>query len=210
MRLPAFHILHDRRRLNLAGDLQPGPGEYALAGHIQVCSTAINEPAFTIPGGRGIGNSESLVSTALLIQTARSLHANAPAYHVGERTPGPSDYRADSRVTSPGKPAYTIAGRQNHAGSKHSTPGPGAYAVRSNSKVLGSHPNAPGFSMPVSGRSSEQSHKLPGPGGKSQASVPGAKARHAKLLAKHGTLTKPTSNNSACLCRGAGDYGSAC
>lgn len=88
----------------------------------------------------------------------------------GERTPGPSDYRADSRPTLPGKPAYTIAGRQSHASSKHSTPGPGAYAVRGNSKTVGSHPNAPGYSMPASGRPTLQSHRLPGPGGKSHPS----------------------------------------
>ena len=86
----------------------------------------------------------------------------------GERTPGPSDYKADSRPTLPGKPAYTIAGRQSHAISKHSTPGPGAYAVRGNSKTVGSHPNAPGYSMPASGRPTLPCHRLPGPGGKSQ------------------------------------------
>ena len=84
----------------------------------------------------------------------------------GERTPGPSDYRADSRPTLPGKPAYTIAGRQSHASFKNSTPGPGAYAVRGNSKTVGSHPNAPGYSMPASGRPTLESHRLPGPGGK--------------------------------------------
>lgn len=86
----------------------------------------------------------------------------------GERTPGPSDYKADSRPTLPGKPAYTIAGRQSHAISKHSTPGPGAYAVRGNSKTVGSHPNAPGYSMPASGRPTLPCHRLPGPGGKSK------------------------------------------
>lgn len=85
----------------------------------------------------------------------------------GERTPGPSDYRADSRPTLPGKPAYTIAGRQSHASFKQNTPGPGAYAVRGNSKTVGCHPNAPGYSMPASGRPTLQSHRLPGPGGRS-------------------------------------------
>ena len=87
-------------------------------------------------------------------------------FAAGERTPGPSDYKADSRATLPGKPAYTIAGRQSLASSRHSTPGPGAYAVRGNSKTIGSHPNAPGYFMPASGRSALQSHRLPGPGGK--------------------------------------------
>ena len=42
----------------VTGELQPGVGEYALASHYEVCSTATTEPAFTIPGGRGIGSSE--------------------------------------------------------------------------------------------------------------------------------------------------------
>ena len=48
-----------------AGDLQPGPGEYALASHYEVCSTATTEPAFSIPGGRGIGSSECQLSSSL-------------------------------------------------------------------------------------------------------------------------------------------------
>ena len=84
----------------------------------------------------------------------------------GQCTPGPSDYRADSRPTLPGKPAFTIAGRHSHSSTKHSTPGPGAYAVRGNSKTVGCHPNAPGYSMPAGGRPTLQSHTFPGPGGK--------------------------------------------
>ena len=85
----------------------------------------------------------------------------------GERTPGPADYKSDSKRILPGKPAYTIAGRHSQGMHKSTTPGPGAYAVRSNSKVLGSHPNAPGYSMPSSSRGSELGHKVPGPGGRS-------------------------------------------
>ena len=88
------------------------------------------------------------------------------AASAGERTPGSSDYKADSITILPGKPAYTIAGRQSHASPKHRTPGPGAYAVLGNSKTIGTHPNAPGYSMPASGRPALQSHRLPGPGGK--------------------------------------------
>ena len=65
----------------------------------------------------------------------------------------------------PGKPAYTIAGRQSQGMHRGSTPGPSAYAVRGDSKLLGSHPNAPGYSMPSSGRMANPSHKAPGPGG---------------------------------------------
>ncbi|KAL0055226.1 hypothetical protein WJX82_009017 [Trebouxia sp. C0006] len=90
------------------------------------------------PGGRGLGSRE--------------------------RTPGPADYKSDSKRILPGKPAYTIAGRHSQGMHKSSTPGPGAYAVRSNSKVLGSHPNAPGYSMPSSSRGSELGQKAPGPG----------------------------------------------
>ncbi len=85
----------------------------------------------------------------------------------GERTPGPADYKSDSKRILPGKPAYTIAGRHSQGMHKSSTPGPGAYAVRSNSKVLGSNPNAPGYSMPSSSRGSELGQKAPGPGGRS-------------------------------------------
>ena len=67
----------------------------------------------------------------------------------------------------PGKPAYTIAGRQSQGMHRGSTPGPSAYAVRGDSKLLGSHPNAPGYSMPSSGRMADPSHKAPGPGGSS-------------------------------------------
>ena len=45
-------------RMTCTGELQPGVGEYALASHYEVCSTATTEPAFTIPGGRGIGSSK--------------------------------------------------------------------------------------------------------------------------------------------------------
>ena len=44
--------------LRSTGELQPGPGEYALASHYAVCSTVTTEPAFSIPGGRGIGSSK--------------------------------------------------------------------------------------------------------------------------------------------------------
>ena len=80
--------------------------------------------------------------------------------------PGPSDYKSDSKSVLPGKPAYTIAGRQGSALTKHSTPGPGAYAVRGDSKLLGSHPNTPGYSIPSSSRGAGHGYKVPGPGGK--------------------------------------------
>lgn len=44
--------------LRSTGELQPGPGEHALASHYAVCSTVTTEPAFSIPGGRGIGSSK--------------------------------------------------------------------------------------------------------------------------------------------------------
>ncbi len=72
-----------------------------------------------------------------------SLHLHAQCHFAGQRTPGPADYKSDTRAVLPGKPAYTIAGRQGPTAFKHNTPGPGTYAVRNNSKLLGSHPNAP-------------------------------------------------------------------
>ena len=45
-----------------AGEVPPGPGEYALASHYDVCSTATVEPAFSIPGGRGLGSSRTSIT----------------------------------------------------------------------------------------------------------------------------------------------------
>ena len=153
----------------IAGEVQPGPGEYGLAGRYEVCSSATHEPSFTIPGGRGIGNRECepTIATFMLLPGTAS-RAACLTHHVGpagERSPGPADYRPSSANVLPDKPAFTLAGRLANAGLKHSTPGPGAYAVRTRSKLLGSHPNAPSFSMPASGRGSEQGQKAPGPGG---------------------------------------------
>ncbi|DBA77331.1 TPA: Outer dense fiber protein 3 [Trebouxia sp. C0005] len=134
---PAW-TLGSRPCKRFSGEVPPGPGEYALASHYDVCSTATVEPAFSIPGGRGLGSRQ--------------------------RTPGPADYKSDCKRIFPGKPAYTIAGRHSQGMHKSTTPGPGAYAVRSNSKMSGSHPNAPGYSMPSNSRGSELGHKVPGPG----------------------------------------------
>lgn len=157
------------------GEVQPGPGEYALASHYEVCSTATREPSFSIPGGRGLGSSKAstffiqqlvcLLSILLGQQTVVYSAFQTSTKCSGERTPGPSDYKSDSNMLLPGKPAYTIAGRQSQGMHRGSTPGPSAYAVRGNSKLLGSHPNAPGYSMPSSGRMADPSHKAPGPGG---------------------------------------------
>ena len=57
----------------IAGEVQPGPGEYGFAGRYEVCSSATHEPSFTIPGGRGIGNREcepALATDMLLPCTA--------------------------------------------------------------------------------------------------------------------------------------------
>ena len=158
-------------------EVQPGPGEYALASHYEVCSTATAEPSFSIPGNRGIGPSEWLSHLKLPATAAAKMALTFAAMpvcvhklscqhgeHAGQRTPGPADYKSDSRAVLPGNPAYTIAGRHD-GGSQHSTPGPGAYAVANNSRLVGSHPNAPGYFIPTSSRRTDNGDSMPGPGG---------------------------------------------